>query len=424
MFDTVFSQVGTDSPMSITQQLWVINHNSKGVRTNIHVKGSANGFLRLNIDGKPGNTISGKEIRGNDSIVIFVQFYSNAGFDGFIADQIIFETNGNSQDVDIVGVGENAIFYNQKILDCTTDMNWKPGKPYLIYGSVLVPFGCTLNIDAGTKIYSYNNSAILVQGTLKVNGSYANPVIFDGSRLDPYHLDPYHIHDANQWHGIVLLRGSTGNVIDGAIIKNGIVGVEVDSVPVDGNPNLIISNSIIKDMGAIGLLGKSCYVVAYNNVIVNCLQYTFLGYLGGTYHLYYNTFALYSDGTRSGPQFILDNSPVNGLKFPLKFEVRNNIIWGGQEDELLVNNNPDGIQDSSSWDISYNLFRTKDLDYETTHNILNQDPHFEDQSKYKFNVTDFTPARLHGIPVIVPPIPTDITGASRSTTAPTIGAYE
>ena len=110
-FDTVFSQFGTNTPVSVTKQLWVINRNKDGVKTNIRLSGQFPGVYILNIDGKPGSQAIGKEIRSNDSIMIFVQIYiqpngSNTPF--IVNDQLIFETNGNMQEVQLVGYGRDA----------------------------------------------------------------------------------------------------------------------------------------------------------------------------------------------------------------------------------------------------------------------------------------------------------------------------
>ncbi len=424
MFDTVFSQVGENRPLSVTKQLWVVNTNEKGVRINIRLKGNSFGVYKLNIDGVPGNAISGKEIRGKDSIVIFIQAYinqNNAQLPFIVTDQLLFETNGNSQDVDLVAWGQDAHYLNDSILG-SGNLIWNDDKPYVIYNSVLVPEGTTLTINKGVRIHSHTKSNFFVQGTLIVNGTEDKPVVFEGDRLDLDYRD-----NASQWNGIRLLPRSKSNVINYAFIKNGIIGVEADSLPVNGDPNLYIQNSKIQNMSGAGLVGYSSHIVAINNVVGNCGQFTFYGALGGDYKLYHNTFGAYNVGfNRQNAQFLLDNSPFKDeagnilAKYPLNFIVVNNIIFGSQEEELILNFVEEGQQSFTNRILGNNIIRTK-LTNLGESNTTNTDPLFENINDYKFSLKENTPAKGKGTFVN---ITKDITGKERNTTAPTPGAYE
>lgn len=423
-FDTVFSQFGQSVPTSVTKQLWVINKNSAGVKTNISIKGTANGSIKLNIDGRPSTAISGKEIRGNDSIVIFVQLYSNPGNNFIVTDQILFETNGNQQDVDIIGFGRDAHYHDAETWDSTvTSITWTNDKPHVIYNSILVEKGQTLTIQPGTKIYSHINSTLYVRGSLSVNGTPTNPVVFSGDRLDQEYADI-----PGQWNGIRILPGSTGT-IEGAILRNGYVGIEVDSAPViSTNPNLIVRQCIIHNMKAAGIVGYSASILAVNNLITDCGQFSFYGALGGNYQLYYNTLANYNSSSgRQNAQLLLDNTPYDDgkgtiLKFELNYVLINNIIYGNLEEELLFNNDPNGNQASTVRDIRNNLLRTKLTQLNINNNILNQEPQFEDPDKYKYQLKATSPAKAKGIPVTS--VTVDLAGNGRDATNPSMGAYE
>lgn len=423
-FDTVFSQFSPNSPVCVTKQLWVINRNSEGVKTTIRVKGTGNGSVKINIDGKPADSWPGKEIRGNDSIAIFVQLYSNPGNDFIVSDQILFETNGNNQDVDIVGFGRDAHYHEQETWDSTvTSITWTNDKPHVIYSSILVEKGQTLTIQAGTKIYSHINSTLYIRGTLIVNGTIVNPVLFSGDRLDKDYYDL-----TGQWNGIRILPGSKDNTIRGAIVKNGFIGVEVDSASVNSNPNLIIQESIIQNMKAAGLVCYSAQVTAINNLISDCGQFSFYGALGGTYNLLYNTITCYnSASSRQNPQLLLDNSPYDDgkgtvLKFELNYQLVNNIIYGSSEEELLFNINPDGNPNSTIRAFQNNLVRTKMTGLEAFNNIVNQDPSFKNTEEKDYTLNDNSPARGKGL--VISGISTDLKGLVRNSTTPTIGAYE
>ncbi|MES2779413.1 MAG: hypothetical protein V4651_05890, partial [Bacteroidota bacterium] len=423
MFDTVFSQVGTNRPLSITKQLWVVNHNEKGVKVNIRIAGNQWGVYKINVDGQPTNAITGKEIRGKDSIVIFVQVYlsqvnSNTPF--IVTDQILFETNGNQQDVDLVAFAQDAHYFNGEVLTgANGSLHWTADKPYVIYDSVLVPKGFTLTIDAGTKIHSHNASAILIAGTLVVNGTQANPVVFEGDRLDPDYRDR-----AGQWGSIHLLSNSIDNVITHAEIKNGIIGVRVDSLSNNQNPKLLLRNSIIKNMASVGLLGFTASITAINNAIVNCGQFTFYARFGGNYNLYHNTFAAYPfTFNRQNEQFLLDNSPLLAedgqtitAVFPLNVVMINNIVYGSEEEEIIINDDPKG--GANSLLIQQCLLRTKLTVLNGNGNIINDDPLFVNAATDEFQLKDNSPAKGKGVFVNVA---TDLLDKPRSTTAPTIG---
>lgn len=423
-FDTVFSDLGGGPPLSVTKQLWVINENDKTVKVNIRLQGTSNGSVRMNIDGLPSSAITGKEIGANDSIVIFVQFYSNAGNDFIITEQLLFETNGNLQDVDIVGFGRDAYYYRNQVLPgAGGQLIWQNDKPHVIYDSILIPAGTTLTIKAGARIHSHVKSVILVQGTLLVEGEYGSPVIFEGDRLDAEYRNR-----AGQWIGIRFLPGSKDNVIRHAIIKNGVLGIEVDSLPVNSNPNLLLRESFIDNMSAVGIVGYTANLVAINNVVTNCGQFTFYGVLGGEYTLYHNTFASFNFTlNRQTPHFVLDNSPFKDesgnivAKYPLNYRVVNTIIYGSREEEVVLNNAADGEQSFTTRIFQTNLLRTKTESLNVNGNILNQDPRFENAGEVDMRLKSDSPAKGKGTALGVL---TDIGKQQRSATAPGIGAWE
>ncbi len=425
MFDTVFSQVGTNRPLSITKQLWVINRNSKGVKVDIRIAGNQWGLYKINVDGQPANAVLQKEIRGNDSIVVFVQVYLsqvNQNTPFIVTDQLVFITNGNTQDVDLVAYAQDAHYLNNTVLDCNTgNLHWTNDKPYVIYDSILVPKGCVLTIDAGTRIHSHNGSAVLVAGTLVVNGTQASPVVFEGDRLDPDYRDM-----TGQWGCIHLLTSSTDNVITHAVIKNSLMGIRVDSLSSNSNPKLLLRNTTIQNVLQVGLLGFTADITAINNQIINCGQFTFYGRFGGNYNLYHNTFAAYNiNFNRRNEHFLLDNSPLQNeagsitAVYPLNAVMVNNIVYGSLEEELLLNQNNQG--GTFSLVMQNNLLRTQQTALNTNGNVLNADPLFVNVQNNDFSLNNNSPAKGRGVFVN---ITTDIRDKPRSSTNPTIGAFE
>ncbi len=433
-FDTVFTQSGTVQPLSITKRLWVYNPSTNAVKVNISLKGNQFGMYKLNIDGQPSNAVAGKVIRGKDSIIIFIQMYVNQNDSTkpfIVYDEIDFSTNGNAQVVNIAGYARNANYFRNQIINCSLNsMHWTQGIPYVIYDSILIPHGCTLTIDAGTHIYSHVKSCFLIAGTLIVNGTTNNPVIFEGDRMEPDYASV-----AGQWIGIRFLTDSRDNIISNAIIKNGYVGVEVDSFSNNQNPKLLLQQSVIENMTAYGLAGFTADLFALNNLITNCGNYSFIGALGGNYHLYQNTIATFSTTfNRTTRTFVLDNSPYTDATgntiiaaFPLNFNLKNNIIYGSQDDEILLNTNATSGNTSGKGYIQNCLLKT--LDYRgsnslgnvTFNNIINQDPQFNDFTKSDLDIKSTSPAKGKGMYVN---IQTDLKGRTRNLSAPTIGCYE
>jgi hypothetical protein len=426
-FDTVFTQLDSSGvrPISVTQQIRVINPNNNAVKTNIRLSGNFPSVFRLNIDGHSTNQVYGKEIYGKDSLIIFVQCYIQAGSQNLpfvIADQILFETNGNIQDVDLVAWGQDANYLFNDVLDCNTgNLRWTADKPYVIYDSILVPEGCVLTIDAGARIHSYNKSSILVAGTLIVNGTANNPVIFEGTRLDGDYKELI-----NQWAGIRFLPRSKDNVITGSIIRNGYIGVEVDSQPVNSNPNLTITQSQIYNMSAVGIVGYSAHVVAANNLITDCGQFGFFGALGGKYQLVHNTIASYNTKfNRQNPILVFDNTPYfdqqNNIaaRYNLSFELVNNIVYGSLEEEFLINTHTQGLPITTPI-ISYNLFRTKQGGLNANGNVINKDPLFENFIINDYRLKANSPSKNTGIQTN---ILFDIKNNPRNT-KPSMGCWE
>jgi hypothetical protein len=308
------------------------------------------------------------------------------------------------------------------VLDCNLgNLHWTSEKPYVIYDSILVPEGCTLTIDAGTRIHSYNKSSILVAGTLIVNGTPENPVYFEGTRIDGDYKDL-----TNQWAGIRFLPRSKDNVITGAIIRNGFVGIEVDSQPVNANPNLTITQSQIYNMSAVGIVGYSSKIVAVNNLITDCGQFGFFGALGGNYQLVHNTIASYNTSfNRQNPLVVFDNTPYYDkndnvvARYNLAFELVNNIIYGSLEEEFLINNNAAGLPITTPV-IQANLIRTKQTSLGVNGNVLNKDPLFENYLTYDFKIKQNSPAKNTGIQTN---IAVDIKNNARSN-SPSMGCWE
>ena len=435
-FDTIFSLKDTNSlttPKSITLRLLVTNPNDNAVKTTIELEGNLLSIYKINADGIPGSgnlqKIENLEIRGKDSVYIFIQSYIKPDLvDEFsVAENLIFNTNGNKQSVVLMTYALNANYYKEETFIKNTV--WSDSKPYVIYDDILIEKGVTLTINPGVKIYNHNNSTIYVAGTLNIAGTVDNPVILQGNRLGQAYTD-----FPNQWNGIHLLSTSINNNITGAIIKNGFIGIRVDSLAINSNPKLTLTQTKIFSMGAVGLLSYSSYIKAENNLISDCGQYSFLGDLGGRYDFTFNTFVSLggNSSARKNATFTITNLPYrseNGTiikVFPLSYNLRNNIIWGSNDDEINFIRDLDGNTISSNIknnNIRSTLFRDELIQKNSTidFNQVNFDPTFIDANKKNYKLKGGSPCT--GAGETSTGINIDLENKSRNN-PPTLGCYE
>lgn len=459
LFDTVFTTIRT-----VTKRLWVYNRNRGAVKTDVRLKGTAGPTYSLIVNGDAGPAASGVTIRGRDSLLVLVR--ATLGDNGtaakpfLITDELHFLTNGNDQDVKLVAYGQNAYFHRGEVLPCNAV--WRNDKPHVIFNSVQVNPGCVLRILPGTRVYSHAGSAIIVQGTLLVNtpadyqpgagsadtvkANNPNIVRFQGDRLETGYSDI-----PGQWGGLVFTETSTGNRIRYAEIKNATFGALLyNPVGAPIHPDLVVSNTIIRNISGSkvsfanasastggGIISYSGDVSATNCLFTNCGEYAVVG-IGGTYDLNFCTVANYTPAFRRETASLAftnvdDNRPA--VKLPTSVSIRNSIVWGSFEDELLVNNYADYLTPTS---IRNNVVRTKE--YATTAavvgapgvNLLNMDPLFVHSAvafgpgAINYRLQDASPAtapRRAAAGTTVPP--RDLQNLPRiNPSQPSLGAYE
>ena len=444
IFDTVFTTIG-----SATRQFKIYNPSSQEVNiSSIMLAGGQQSKYRMNLDGVPGIAFSNIKIPGKDSLFVFVDVTldpNNLTQPAIVTDSILFNTNGIIQDVDLAAFGWDAEFtyptvFNNPIgpytfLDC--DVTWTATRPHVIYGWAVVPDGCTLTIEAGANVYSHKGSGIIVDegGTLIVNGNPQNPVTFASDRLDEFYED-----QAGEWNSIWLFAGSKDNEIHGAIIKNGNIGIRVDSLQANSNPNLVVTNTIVENMAGISLLSFEATIEAYNCVFGNAGQYSVALTRGGTYDFYHCTIAnQWVNGNRQTPALLLNNQvEVDGSIFTYDLNrayFGNCIIWGNNQTELGLDENP-----ASNFNFEFeNCLMRIDFNADEPINIsdlsefsdiiYNENPNFVDPIENNFELDTLSPAMDAGKASITNTFPsilgTDVLGNFRpSGSQVDIGAYE
>src|SRR5690606_27862493 len=247
--DTIFSNIG-----SSTYNLKVYNRSDEDINIpSVRLaEGEASNY-RLNVDGVPGKVFENVQILAKDSIFIFIETTFNVNNlptnpkEFLYTDQLLFDSGGNEQKVELVTLVKDAVFLfpekypdgSYEAINLGTDddpflvkgfyledneLTFTNEKPYVIYGFAAVPSNKTLTVEAGARVHFHNLSGIIVEenGTLKTMGEKSNDpelmeneVIFEGDRLEPGFSDI-----PGQWYAIWLRRGSVNNEFNFTTIKN------------------------------------------------------------------------------------------------------------------------------------------------------------------------------------------------------------
>jgi hypothetical protein len=148
--------------------------------------GGSSSSFKTNIDGVDATEVNNIEIAANDSIYVFVQVNINPDTNNLpfiIKDSILINYNGNNKFIQLQAYGQNANFLNSRRI--SGNVIWSADLPYVVLGGLLVDSSATLTIQPGSKVYLHANAPILIDGTLIVNGTKQDKVIFNGDRLDP-----------------------------------------------------------------------------------------------------------------------------------------------------------------------------------------------------------------------------------------------
>jgi hypothetical protein len=391
-FDTVFTTIG-----SVTQRLMVHNNNSnKLLISSITLGGGNSSVFSLNIDGTPSNSVSNVEIAANDSMYIFVKVTLNPNNQNnplVIADSILFNTNGNLQKVALVAWGQDAYFYKNKKL--TGTVTWDSIKPHVIYGYLRVDTGATLIINAGTKLYFHKSAYLAVShlAKLDVEGNVNHPVQFLGDRLDAFYRDL-----TGQWSGIYFEQGSQNNEINYAVIKNGDLGVSVDSALDINSAVLRITNTIIQNMVYNDIYAYATNIYSVNCVLGDCGGAALALDNGGSYNFSQLTIGNYwSSSIRNESAMTISNytSDTLGHQHPnalLNANFGNSIVYGVQDDELAFYKN---TSVAFNYKFNYCLLKTlKSISDPTYYNtcIVNKDPGFVDVLKFNYQIDSISAA--------------------------------
>lgn len=449
LFDTVFTARGTS-----TRSVKIINQEKSRLNiSSIRLQRGASSPYFINVNGESGKTINNVDIEANDSLYVFASVNIDPGNvnDPFVVEDRLIATVGDKEFIlPVLGYGQDAIYITDSLLQSQT---WTADKPYVIVNNAYVDEGQTLNIQAGTRVYVHADSRLFVLGSLNINGTRSDSVVFQGDRIDRrvYFDDEDFVNGVGgEWGGIYITQNSYNNHINYALFKNGGATTMLNGNPVydatiqvdpdtlhmgNGNFKLDIKNSIVRNSGGYGIFGYGGSIRAENCLIFASAKENVALIRGGWYRFYGCTIAGYASRISTATEKYYGVAAINFFNTgnnqyifaPLVADFKNCIIYGNAADEFFANK----VDDAGAVITLENCLikRTDAIAawVQQSNNIFNENPLFletdpNDLHGNDYHVEDASPAKARGI--TFPGMATvDIEGTAR-TNPPTIGCYQ
>lgn len=415
-FDTLLTTIG-----SITRTFKIYNPTKESVIiSSISLGGGSNSPYSININGLAAKSHQNVKIRANDSLWGFAKITidQTAGANPFIvADSITIINNGLKQKLDLVAWGQNAIFHRpdngNSTFEIECDETWDKTLPHVIYGFAKIKSGCKLTITEGTNVYFYNNSGLIAldDATLNVEGTFDNPVNFQGYRLEEWMQEV-----AGQWRGIFLNSGSKDHSFSNLTIKNPQTGIDCDTANW-GNSDWMLTLQNVKILNAsnTGIAANSSRIIAFNLLIAKCGAYGFNIIGGGKYQINHATIVNYATqvgGTNNAALRLTDaarnsNNSLAYFDFT-ETEFNNCIIYGNNNEELITNQS-----ETTTYDVLFSNCLLKSLKINVSSSLFNNsiknlNPLFNNISDFDFNLTEGSPSIKKGDKQIITNNPTEL----------------
>ena len=428
-FDTVFTTRG-----STTEFIRLFNpENQKVIISSIELAGGEDSPYRINVDGVNGIRHENVEILAEDSLYIFVEVTidrnENENLPFFVKDSIEFITNGNIQDVKLTAWGQDAHYFVPdnfdgpippfSILECNT--TWTNDKPYVISGYLVVDTDCKLTIEPGTRVHFATGGALLMfESTLEAIGTAADSITFQGDRLESFYNDL-----PGQWDGLQFSEGSKNNILEHVEISGAINSISVNFPSVNGNPNLILNNTVVKHSSGYGIFSLGSEIEMTNCLLYDAGVNLMLMASGGIYdirHCTFNSFGSFFNEHDDPAVAMSDFLQIgeNAFTGPLNVSMQNCIIHGSLQDELsIIDNEGEPLDFNVSIQQALIQLEAGSSEY-VTNGIFNENPQFENTSEQDFHLQPTSPAVNAGVLVDVF---NDLDGRVRDA-QPDLGCYE
>lgn len=423
-FDTVFTGTGTP-----TARLLVFNRAKKSISiSEIRMKNPDSRF-QMNVDGQSRDVFHDVEIRGEDSIYVFVECLlpETAANEPYLTeDAIEFVTNGNRQEVTLEAWGQNVTRLRAATIDSDTRLT--VDRPYVVFDSLVVAPGATLTIDPGVMLLFHDKASMRVYGRLDARGTPEKKIQMRGDRLDNVLPDAGYDILAGQWKGISIAPGSFGNVMECVDMRSTSEGLMVDSCGDLSRPSLTLVNSWLHNSKGSVLTSSHawvdalgcCFSEAADNVVsLTAGKHLFTQCTFSNYYL----FAATGQPVLGLYDVLPDDKDGSSAAPLMQARFENSIIYGMPGDI-----NVGDLTDSGVY--MYNvLFKSSgENDDHFIECIWDADPLFltvRDKYYFNYHVMPDSPALDAGNPQFVTPeCRFDMDGADRlSTLLPALGAY-
>lgn len=363
-FDTVFNTIG-----SSTRIVKAYNRSRDRVRIgSIELENDPNNSYRINIDGMSGTSFTDVEIGAEDSLFFFVEVTVDPGTNElypFVEGAVRFSTNGNAQRLPLVAWGWDAVFYPRAqdsvrvvpglpafytISDNPGTINWTADRPIVVRNYLVIDEGQRLNIEPGAQIFFHQGAGLWIYsgGSIEAVGTPQQPIRFQGDRLEPFFEE-----QPGQWDRIWVNEGSQNNRFENVIIKNNLIGLQVEPLPFGeatgqlSNNTLQLKNVIIRNNSIASLFVRNYKVEGENLLFTRAGQHVLITQGIGQYRFDHCTFANnWNFGIRQTPAVFLTNlyqvdANTVGVGDILNSRFRNCIFHGNGFNEFAVDFNTD-----------------------------------------------------------------------------------
>lgn len=423
-FDTVFTGVGTP-----TARLWVYNHAKKGIEiSSIRFRNPEQTTFSINVDGVSGKSFSNVEIRGGDSILVFLECYlpeTQTTAPALTEEDLLFLTNGVEQTVKLEAWGQNVTRLRRLTVD--RDMTLTAERPYVIFDTLTVEKGAKLTIEPGAQVLFHDKAFMQVRGTLEAVGAPGKMIAMRGDRLDNVLPNAGYDILAGQWGGIRIESESFDNRLEYVDMRSTTSGLCIDSTSNLDHRKLLMINSWLHNSQGTAFRSDYAWVDAYGCVFSEAAE-AVVRLTGGRHTFSQCTLAnnyLFSAITEPllTLRHVLPKDAEENGEPLMQLSMENSIIYG-----LAGDINTGDLTDSNAY-LRNVLMKSKGTnDDHFIDCVWGEDPLFWTvRSDYYFNyrVKEASPAIGAGNPDYVTELcRTDMTGRERLIQGnPTLGAY-